>query len=329
MKGFNWLEYFMMTQLNHRLGIEDARSVQCISSRQKRISLSEELGHCYADSLQIERGLLINQLHYCPKYSLLEETQSTHHDPVMVLTIGLQGSSNYQSYSEQINFKADYITINTFPCIEGVRHYQKEETVSQLRMIMSSEFLSKYLNPHQLDILFHPNYIHQIAFQPVSLTSRAYALALTHSLQQSQNEPHHILQQHINALSLLSEHLPLIAPKQTVISDTNLGAYDLQKLEKAKTLMINQLDQALTINYIASIVGMNVHKFKACFIKLYGVNPTQYLLQLRMRKALTLLESGLQVAQVAWQVGYKYPNNFTVAFTRFYGKSPKALFARK
>ncbi|MNY67242.1 Regulatory protein PchR [compost metagenome] len=65
------------------------------------------------------------------------------------------------------------------------------------------------------------------------------------------------------------------------------------------------------------------------FIKLYGINPTEYLLEIRMRKALALLDSGLQVAQVAWQVGYKYPNNFTVAFTRFYGKSPKAMFSHK
>lgn len=319
-----------MAQLHHRLRVDAARSVQGISSRHQRIGLPEDFGYCYADSLQIEDGLLVNQLHYCPKYSLQEESQATHQKPVMVLTVGLQGCSKYQSNNaEQISFKADHITINTFPSIEGIRHYQKQQTVSQLRLIMTSEFLSKYLSSQQLKMLFHSNYINQIAFQPASMTCKAHALALAHSLQQRKNEPQHVLQQHIHALSLLSEQLPLIVPHESEVSHALLGIHDVQNLEKAKALMINQLDQTLTMHYIASVVGMNVYKFKACFIKLYGINPTEYLLQLRMLKAHSLLESGLQVAQVAWQVGYKYPNNFTVAFTRFYGKSPKALFAKK
>lgn len=316
-----------MQQRHHRLRVDATRSIELLSSRQKRIGLPEDLGHCYADSLQIEDGLLVNQLHYCPKYQLEEETQATHYQPVMVFTIGLQGHSEYQSNNaENVTFKADHLTINTFPNIEGVRHYQQQQTVSQLRLIMTPEFLGKYLNQQQITALFYPDYINKIAFQPVSATSKAHALALVHSLQQIRNDPQQRLQQHIHALSLLSEQLSVIAPIQEIQNDHSLNHHEIQNLERAKTLMLNQLDQALTINYVASYVGMNVHKFKNCFSKYYGINPTEYLLQIRMRKALVLLESGLQVAQVAWQVGYKYPNNFTVAFTRFYGKSPKAMF---
>jgi len=53
------------------------------------------------------------------------------------------------------------------------------------------------------------------------------------------------------------------------------------------------------------------------------------LLELRMRKAYALLESGQQVAQAGWQVGYKYPNNFSVAFARYFGRSPKAIFGSR
>jgi len=59
-----------MTQLHHRVRVDVARSVQEISSRQQRIGLPEDFGYCYADTLQIEAGLLINQLHYCPQYAL-------------------------------------------------------------------------------------------------------------------------------------------------------------------------------------------------------------------------------------------------------------------
>lgn len=322
-----------MKQKSHRLGVDDVRSVQSLSTRQRRISLPEDFGYCYADSLQIEDGLLLNQLHYCPKYQLLEESQSVHQQPVMVLTIGLRGKSEYQSdHGGNVSFQADHITINTFPCcIEGIRHYQQQQAVSQLRLIMTPQFLTKYLNQEQVETLFYSQYLNQIAFKPISATSKAHALALVHSLQQAQQEPQAILQQHIHALSILSDQFSAISPVQSQSIKSyshHLNHQDIHNLEKAKTMMINQLDQNLTINYIATQVGMNLNKFKTGFMRLYGINPADYLLQIRMNKALTLLESGLQVAQVAWQVGYKYPNNFSVAFTRFYGKSPKAMFGK-
>jgi AraC-like DNA-binding protein len=57
--------------------------------------------------------------------------------------------------------------------------------------------------------------------------------------------------------------------------------------------------------------------------------PHRMLHEIRMRKAYTLLESGCQVAQTAYQVGYKFPNNFSAAFTRFFGKSPKSVFGKR
>jgi len=53
------------------------------------------------------------------------------------------------------------------------------------------------------------------------------------------------------------------------------------------------------------------------------------LLKMRIRKAYALLESGQQVAQAGWLVGYKYPNNFSATFTRYFGRSPKAVFGSR
>ncbi|MBT9429759.1 MULTISPECIES: hypothetical protein [Symbiopectobacterium] len=46
------------------------------------------------------------------------------------------------------------------------------------------------------------------------------------------------------------------------------------------------------------------------------------LLQLRMEEVHRLLEQGLQVA---WRVGYRHVNNFSVAFWRYYGRYPKSI----
>ncbi len=53
--------------------------------------------------------------------------------------------------------------------------------------------------------------------------------------------------------------------------------------------------------------------------------PYQMLLDIRMNKAWELLSTGLQVAQTAYAVGYEHPSNFSAAFTRFYGRSPKSI----
>ena len=108
-----------------------------------------------------------------------------------------------------------------------------------------------------------------------------------------------------------------------------LSTSDVQRIERARNLLCEQLDKPLTVDYLATAVGMNEHKLKEGFRYLFDTTPARMLLELRMRKAMTLLEAGQQVAQAAWQVGYKYPNNFTVAFTRYFGRSPKSIFGRK
>jgi len=42
-------------------------------------------------------------------------------------------------------------------------------------------------------------------------------------------------------------------------------------------------------------------------------------------RARLLLESGCQVAQAGWQVGYRHPANFSTAFSRYFGYAPKTV----
>ena len=63
-------------------------------------------------------------------------------------------------------------------------------------------------------------------------------------------------------------------------------------------------------------------------IKLFGTPIFQYTQNLRLEKALQLLHTGdYSIREVADAVGYSYSKNFTTAFKRRYGVSPKV--ARK
>jgi len=67
---------------------------------------------------------------------------------------------------------------------------------------------------------------------------------------------------------------------------------DIARIERARGLMTTQLHQPLTLAYLATAVGINEHKLKERFHYLYNATPMALLLEMRMRKAYALLESG-------------------------------------
>jgi len=57
---------------------------------------------------------------------------------------------------------------------------------------------------------------------------------------------------------------------------------------------------------------------------LTGLSASQFKKQIKMQKAKQLLEEGHRnISQLAYQLGYKYPNNFSKDFKKWYGVTPK------
>jgi transcriptional regulator GlxA family with amidase domain len=57
----------------------------------------------------------------------------------------------------------------------------------------------------------------------------------------------------------------------------------------------------------------------------HGESPAMYHQRLRMTRAQELLETNrFSVKEIAYALGYKHPNDFSRAFRRFVGRSPKA-----
>ncbi len=305
------------------------RTSEKLDNGGKRSHLDLALGHCYSEHLELERGLALGRLHYHPMRPIIEETQTPHGGQVMVMTIGMQGKSGYVGQdASSLVFQAGHTTTTTFGSVSGERRYAAGETVSQLRVVIHESRLSKYVGEQRAAQLLGNGRLHRLDFRATSQAASAHASALMRYMQPAEQRQVSQLDLHIHALSLLAEQCHLLAPSEPV--DTGLfTSLDITRLERARDLMCEQLHSPLTIDYIATTVGMNAHKLKQGFHYLFRTTPMGLLLDLRMRKAYTLLEAGQQVAQAAWQVGYKYPNNFTVAFTRYFGRSPKSIFGKK
>ena len=312
----------------YRLTREDPRIRSNLGDGRTRVQLPDEIGQCFHDVVELEPGLGVGRLHYHPRVPLIEETLAPYEGRVMVITLGIKGGSCYQGLdATRLEFQQGYTTISSFRPVSGERRYEAHDKVLQLRVVAHESLIGKYIGPERAQALLGSQSLSRLAFRASTPAVMAHGNALLGHLLPCQN-PLSRLDLHIHTLSLLNEQLHLLAPQQVAASSA-FSPVDIERIEQARQMMDDHIDKPLTLDYLAAIVGINKNKLKSGMIYLYNATPMALLLELRMTRALTLLETGLQVSQVAWRVGYKYANNFTVAFTRYHGKSPGALFGKR
>ncbi|MCO8124485.1 AraC family transcriptional regulator [Stieleria sp. TO1_6] len=130
----------------------------------------------------------------------------------------------------------------------------------------------------------------------------------------------------------LTTKLPLSDPQGNVIGLVGMSrdlqspgddASDLNRLaqliEHAKT----HLDQPLRVNAFAKQVGMSNYQLDRRCREVYGVSPSQLILQLRMGAAATKLRQTRDpILSIALDVGYSDQSAFTRQFRRTFGVSP-------
>jgi AraC-like DNA-binding protein len=99
---------------------------------------------------------------------------------------------------------------------------------------------------------------------------------------------------------------------------------DLKRIHDARDHLAQHYASPPTIPQLARMVGMNQTKLKAGFKQTFQQTIYAYILQRRMEAtAQLLLEREFSVAEIAYRVGYEYPANFSCAFKRYYGCSPR------
>ncbi|MHA6480373.1 helix-turn-helix transcriptional regulator [Paenibacillus sp. strain BS8-2] len=95
-------------------------------------------------------------------------------------------------------------------------------------------------------------------------------------------------------------------------------------LQAAVQLIHDHYSERLLLSNVARAAGYSVQHFHRLFVASYGTTPQQYMLQLRMRRALQLFqeEPGITVDRVAEMLGMD-TSYFIRMFKRTYGITPK------
>ena len=80
----------------------------------------------------------------------------------------------------------------------------------------------------------------------------------------------------------------------------------------------------LSLAFFAEMCNMNKNYLSSLFKKEAGITLTDYIHQVRLRRAITLINSSsLSITTIAASCGYNDINYFTRIFKRTYGMSPK------
>ena len=85
-------------------------------------------------------------------------------------------------------------------------------------------------------------------------------------------------------------------------------------------------DPKLDIETVCGVAFISVSSLQRAFAKYFGISPKQYLIQLRMNRALELLtENELSVKEISFACGFTDEKYFSRAFKKKFGYSPSQL----
>jgi AraC-like DNA-binding protein len=98
----------------------------------------------------------------------------------------------------------------------------------------------------------------------------------------------------------------------------------LDALHHAKLFIELNVEEDISLSSLCKVTGLSEYLLKKGFKSIYGVSPIRYQIGLKMDKAkVYLLESDMDIAEIAYTLRYHYPSNFSLEFKRRFGCSPK------
>ncbi|MEW5676624.1 AraC family transcriptional regulator [Flavobacterium enshiense] len=105
---------------------------------------------------------------------------------------------------------------------------------------------------------------------------------------------------------------------------------NVQKLKKAKEIVIAHMAEPPGLQELAEQVGLNLKKLKMGFKQIYGDTVYGFLFDYKMEYARRLLDSGsYNVNEVGLKIGYSTASHFIAAFKKKFGTTPKKYLLEK
>lgn len=96
-----------------------------------------------------------------------------------------------------------------------------------------------------------------------------------------------------------------------------------QKLTDVAEIMAANIEDPLSLTELASLVGLSLRQLERIFGRYFSINPAQYYLNLRLRRAQELLmHSSLPIMQITLACGFRSASHFCKAYRTLFGHAP-------
>ncbi len=113
---------------------------------------------------------------------------------------------------------------------------------------------------------------------------------------------------------------------EKMANDKKMSISDTALTNCVRHMDANFSDSNVDIEAVCSAAFISVSSLQRAFAKHFGISPKQYLIQLRMNRALELLtENKLSVKEISFACGFTDEKYFSRAFKKKYGCSPSQL----
>ena len=275
-------------------------------------------------TLAIEDDLLLLRLDASHSGTGVQRTCELLGGPLLCLTFLEQGHVQYADRKGRCwRFEAGQSIAQLLHAPQQASRFRFGRGACGLHLLVGERTLRRYLGDQQAWRLLNCQGEAPLLQHATSRDACSHVQALATRLAQGQCAP---LDIHMHVLNLLSHPLRQLAVSSQ--ATPLLPAAQVKRLEHARQLLHDELDQPLTVALLCRRVGLSAAKLKQGFHALFDTTPYRMLLELRMRRALVLLQEGCQVAQVAYRVGYSHPSNFSAAFSGYFGFAPKEVGKR-
>ncbi|HTF84508.1 MAG TPA: AraC family transcriptional regulator [Cellvibrio sp.] len=134
--------------------------------------------------------------------------------------------------------------------------------------------------------------------------------------------------QDIPALAPLYErellYLVLQGPQGWLLQEIASAGSALTRIHKSIQWIRQHYHQTLPVEQLADVAGMSASAFHRHFKHITDLSPLQYQKQMRLLEARRLLLENQQSAgDIAYQVGYESPSQFSREYARFFGLPPR------
>ncbi|MBI5372968.1 MAG: helix-turn-helix transcriptional regulator [Sphingobacteriales bacterium] len=105
--------------------------------------------------------------------------------------------------------------------------------------------------------------------------------------------------------------------------------YLYRRIVQAKLFIDSRYADPIDLGNISDEAYFSKFHFIRLFKKIYGRTPHQYLISVRMEKAMELLKAGIPVSSACMAVGFESLSTFSGLFKRVNGVTPSAYLARQ